>query len=530
MPIDLNDLENRLWATADQLWANTGLKPSEFSNPVLGLIFLRYAEKRFHEAEAKLVAGGLPVAEIEKFDYQAEGALYLPETARFSYLLDLAEGQDIGKAINEAMAAVEAENEELKGVLPRSYGKVENKVLVELLRLLSGLGEIEGDAFGKIYEYFLGKFALAEGQKGGEFFTPTSIVKLIVEIIEPFHGRIFDPACGSGGMFVQSALFVGRHRKRAADELTVFGAEKADDTVKLAKMNLAVHGLSGDIREANTYYEDPHKALGRFDFVMANPPFNVSGVDKERVKDDPRFPFGMPTTDNANYLWIQLFYSALNDTGRAGFVMANSAGDARGAELEVRKKLIRSGGVDVMVSVGPNFFYTVTLPCTLWFFDKGKTALPPSYPPGEKVGVRAQNTVLFIDARGIYRQVNRAIRDFLPEQIEFLANIVRLYRGKPVETEAGSVEMLSQHFPEGSYRDIAGVCKVAILTEIEAQGWSLNPGRYVGLADRPIEDFDFTEKLEELSEELEVLNAEARELETEIASTLPNILDRVMLP
>lgn len=215
MSVDLQDLENRLWAAADQLWANTGLKPSEFSNPVLGLIFLRYAEQRFHEAEARLIAGGMPEEDIEKFDYQAEGALYLPENARFSYLLDLAEGRDYGRAINEAMAAVEAENEELKGVLPRSYGKVENTVLVELLRLLGGLGEIEGDAFGKIYEYFLGKFALAEGQKGGVFYTPTSIVKLIVEIIEPFHGQIFDPACGSGGMFVQSALFVGRHKKRA---------------------------------------------------------------------------------------------------------------------------------------------------------------------------------------------------------------------------------------------------------------------------------------------------------------------------
>jgi type I restriction enzyme M protein len=389
----------------------------------------------------------LPPEEVEKFDYQAEGALYLPETARFSYLLDLAEGQDIGKAINDAMAAVEVENDKLKGVLPRSYGKIESRVLIELLRLLSGLGEIEGDAFGKIYEYFLGKFAMAEGQKGGVFYTPTSIVKLIVEIIEPFHGQIFDPACGSGGMFVQSALFVGRHKKRAADELTVFGTEKANDTVKLAKMNLAVHGISGDIRESNTYYEDPHKAVkgktGRFDFVMANPPFNVSGVDKERIKDDPRFPFGIQNTDNANYLWIQLFYSALNNTGRAGFVMANSAGDARGTELEIRKKLIQSGGVDVIVSVGPNFFYTVTLPCTLWFFDKAKAK-------GDR-----KDKVLFIDARGTYRQVSRAIRDFLPEQIEFLANIVRLFRGEAVETESGSDEVLTRNFPDGRYSDIA---------------------------------------------------------------------------
>ncbi|QCC84704.1 SAM-dependent DNA methyltransferase [Desulfovibrio desulfuricans] len=512
MTIDFNQIESRLWAAADQLWANTGLKPSEFSNPVLGLIFLRYAERKFLEAEAALIAKGLDAAEIEKFDYQAEGALYLSANARFSYLLNLAEGQDVGKAINEAMAAVEQENEELKGVLPRSYGKLPNPVLIELLRLMNSLGEIEGDAFGKIYEYFLGKFAMAEGQKGGVFYTPTSIVQLIVEIIEPFHGKIFDPACGSGGMFVQSAAFVQRRNKRASEQLTVFGAEKANDTVKLAKMNLAVHGLSGDIRESNSYYEDPHKALGRSDFVMANPPFNVSGVDKKRVKDDPRFPFGIPTPDNANYLWIQLFYTALNKTGRAGFVMANSAGDARGAELEIRKKLIQSGGVDVIVSVGPNFFYTVTLPCTLWFFDKGKTK-------GER-----KDQVLFIDARSIYRQVSKAIREFLPEQIEFLSNIVRLWRGEAVETCAGSQEMLQQHFPEGAYQDIAGMCKVATLADIEGQGWSLNPGRYVGVANRAIEDFDFVERLEELNEEFEGLNNEARELEKLLSSNLTKLM------
>lgn len=512
MASDLIQIESRLWAAADQLWANTGLKPSEFSNPVLGLIFLRYAEKRFHEAESKLIEKGLDASEIEKFDYQAEGALYLPDNARFSYLLDLAEGHDLGRAVNEAMSAVEAENEELKGVLPRSYGKLPNSVLVELLRLLNSLGEIEGDAFGKIYEYFLGKFALVEGQKGGVFYTPTSIVKLIVEIIEPYHGKIFDPACGSGGMFVQSAEFVSRHKKRAAEELTVFGTEKANDTVKLAKMNLAVHGLSGDIRESNTYYEDPHKALGKFDFVMANPPFNVSGVDKERVKDDPRFPFGILTTDNANYLWIQHFYTALNDTGRAGFVMANSAGDARGTELEVRKKLIQTGGVDVIVSVGSNFFYTVTLPCTLWFFDKSKAK------------TWRKDDVLFIDARGFYRQVSRAIRDFLPEQIEFLSNIVRLWRCDAAEIEAGSQDLMKQHFPDGRYRDIPGVCKVATLAEIEAQGWSLNPGRYVGVADQGVEDFDFLARMEALNEELEGLNSEARVLEERIAANLDHVL------
>ena len=283
MASDLVAVENRLWATADQLWANTGLKPSEFSTPVLGLIFLRHADKRFSDAATLLHAKGIAPDEREPIDYQAEGVLYLPDEARFSYLLTLTEGVNLGRAIAGAMALVEEHNPELKGVLPRGYHLLPNATLVELLRLLAPL-DLEGDAFGKVYEYFLGNFALKEGQKGGVFYTPTSIVRLIVEILQPFHGRIFDPACGSGGMFVQSAAFVRRHHRSAGRELTVFGTEKAGDTVKLAKMNLAVHGLSGDIREANTYYEDPHKAVsaegGRFDFVMANPPFNVSGVDK----------------------------------------------------------------------------------------------------------------------------------------------------------------------------------------------------------------------------------------------------------
>lgn len=514
MAIDIADAESRLWAAADKLWANTGLKPSEFSTPVLGLIFLRYAETRFVEVQRKYKAKGTAVEDIEKYDYQAEGVMFLPEKARFSTLLKLAEADNLGKALNDAMAAIEAENEDLKGVLPRAYTRIENWVLVELLRLLAPV-EIEGDAFGQIYEYFLGNFALKEGQKGGVFYTPTSIVKLIVEIIEPYHGRIFDPACGSGGMFVQSALFVKNHRKRAVDELTVFGTEKDEATVKLAKMNLAVHGLSGDIRQSNTYYEDPHQSAGKFDFVMANPPFNVSGVDKERIKGDPRFPLGMPNTDNANYLWISLFWSSLNEKGRAGFVMANSAGDARGTELEIRKKLIESGAVDVIVAIGPNFFYTVTLPCTLWFLDNGKRK------------TARKDQVLFIDARGFYRQIDRAHRDFLPEQVEFLANIARLYRGEQPETMAGSKAMMAAQFPDGAYRDIAGVCKLATRAEIEAQGWSLNPGRYVGVIDKGSDGVDFAERLEELSEELEVLNAEARELEDRIAEGVSLLLGAV---
>jgi type I restriction enzyme M protein len=278
-------------------------------------------------------------------------------------------------------------------------------------------------------------------------------------------------------------------------------------------MNLAVHGLSGDIKQGNSYYEDIHNSLGQFDFVMANPPFNVNGIDKERIKDDKRFPFGMPKTDNGNYVWIQLFYSSLNETGRAGFVMANSASDARGSELEIRKALIEAKAVDVMVAIGPNFFYTVTLPCTLWFFDKGKQGTPRA------------DQVLFIDARHIFRQIDRAHRDFTPDQIEFIANIARLYRGEEVETTHGSGKKIKETFPFGRYADVPGLCKVATLKEIEAQGWSLNPGRYVGVADREEDDFDFAERLEELNEELEVLNAEARELEGRIAENVAQLLE-----
>jgi type I restriction enzyme M protein len=304
-------------------------------------------------------------------------------------------------------------------------------------------------------------------------------------------------------MFVQSARFVAEHQKNPGAELSIYGQEKVAETVRLGKMNLAVHGLAGDIRQGNAYYEDLHRSPGKFDFVMANPPFNVDRVDKDRLKDDPRFPFGLPRTDNANYLWIQIFYSALSETGRAGFVMANSASDARASELEVRRQLIESQSVDVMVAVGSNFFYTVTLPCTLWFFDRGKGKT-----------TRADQ-VLFIDAH----------RDWTPAQIEFLANIVRLYRGEKPENLHDSTDLLAEHFSDGQYADVAGLCNVATLSEIEAQGWSLNPGRYVGVTARVEDDFDFKTRLEEQNEELEILNAEAREIEQTIARNVTAILE-----
>ena len=441
--------------------------------------------------------------------------MYLPEDARFSFLLNQPEGADVGKLINEAMKAVERENEDLKGILPKTYNRFDNNLLVELIKVMSSIPEdIEGDAFGKIYEYFLGEFAMTEGQQGGEFFTPTSVVKLIVSIIEPFHGKIFDPACGSGGMFVQSAEFVEEHKKKAVDEISVYGQEKTRETVNLCKMNLAVHGLSGDVLQGNSYYEDLHNMVGAFDFVMANPPFNVNRIDKDRIKNDrKRFPFGVPSVDNGNYLWIQLFYSALNDKGRAGFVMANSASDARASEQELRKQLIDDKAVDVVIAIGSNFFYTVTLRVTLWFLDKSK-----------RKGDR-KDKVLFIDARKIFNQIDRAHREFLPEQVEFLSNIVRLYRGENIETSHNVEKLMRNSFPKNKYQDIAGLCKVATLKDIEEQGLSLNPGRYVGVVDNADDGFDYKERLEELNEELEVLNNEAKELESTISENIQKILN-----
>jgi len=516
MAANTTELEKTLWDAADSLRANSKLKSSEYSMPVLGLIFLRYADWKFAIAELELKDTGSKRRKITAADYQARGVMFLPPDAKYGALLDLPEGEDIGKAVNGAMKAIELANPELDGVLPKTYNRLDNDLLIEILKKFSaldmGADDLGGDAFGRIYEYFLGKFAMSEGQKGGEFFTPPSLVKLIVEIIEPYHGRIFDPACGSGGMFVAAAKFVSAHKGLPNKEISVYGQEKTAETVRLCRMNLAVHGLSGDIRQGNSYYENPHSAVERFDFVMANPPFNVNQVDKEKMAEDMRVKaFGMPKADNANYLWIHFFYSALNDRGRSGFVMANSASDARGSELEIRKKMIVAGAVDVMVAIGSNFFYTVTLPCTLWFLDRGK-----------RDTVR-RNKVLFLDARSIFQQVDRAHREFLPEQVEFLANIVRLYRGQATESNFGG-DLLAGRFPEGQYVDVAGLCRVATVDEIELQGWSLNPGRYVGVAEKAADEFDFFERLGELNEELRILNGEAGELEKTIADNVALLL------
>jgi type I restriction-modification system DNA methylase subunit len=433
-------MEKSLWEAADQFRANSGLKAQEYSGPILGLIFLRFADARFTPHWQKLKAAGgserRGSREEDPNAYQSEGLLYLPPGARYQELLELPEGADIGEKLNAAMGLVEAANSKLAGVLPRSYNLFTPQLLAELLKRISEIPtSLEFDAFGRIYEYFLGQFARSEGQ-------------------------------------------------------------------------------------------DPHDSVGAFDFVMANPPFNVNAVDMAKLSaatgPGRRFPFGTPSVDNANYLWIQLFYSSLNEKGRAGFVMANSASDARGSEQAIRQKLIEAKAVDVMVAVGPNMFYTVTLPCTLWFFDRGK------------VGTARADKVLFLDARHLYRQIDRAHRDWSDAQIGFLANIVRLYRGEAVDVTLGGEEAqrwIEAYFGSESggppaYRDIAGLCKAATLVAIEAQGWSLNPGRYVGVAaGEDLSDEDFKEQLEKLQEELEGLNGQARELEATIALNVAGILE-----
>ncbi|OGG90351.1 hypothetical protein A3H55_00805 [Candidatus Kuenenbacteria bacterium RIFCSPLOWO2_02_FULL_42_16] len=517
MSTNIKDLENRLWEAADHMRANSPLRLNEFAEPVLGLIFLKFAGVRHNKVAKEIVEerkkktkshGGASVSRerpVSSADYHARGVLFVPEKARFSYLIELPEGTDMGRAVNDAMKEIEAENKELAGILPKTFQKLDNRSIIALLKNFNQIpDDIEGDAFGRIYEYFLGKFALADGSRGGEFFTPTSIVKLIVEIIEPYQGRIYDPACGSGGMFVQSHEFVKRHLEngkkiRASREIAIYGQEKTDQTVRIAKMNLAIHGLSGDIREGNTYYEDRHKSLGKFDFTMANPPFNVKGIDKERIKDDPRFSYGIPRADNGNYLWIQIFLNSLNDKGRAGFVMSNAAGDVGHSEKEIRKKLIDDKIIDVMIAVVPNMFYNVALSVTLWFFDKNKKQ------------TNRKDKILFIDARNIYRQIDRAHRDWTDEQIEQIASIVRSYRN-----ENGK-----------KYKDVKGLCKVATIDEVKKAGYSLNPGRYVGVTDNGNgDDGNFGEKIEKLHGELKGLTDEAHELENKIFACLPKLQRR----
>jgi type I restriction enzyme M protein len=457
-PTDLKQLEANLWQSADTLRANSDLKSSEYATPVLGLIFLKFADNKYRQYEAEIqqeygkLKGGRREKAIAEIALEKCG-FYLPESARYDYLLTLPEEEDIAQALKAAMVAIEAYKPELKGVLPQDeYFRLvrgnDKGIPKRLLKNFSDIpADATGDMFGQIYQYFLGNFALAEGQGGGEFFTPDSVVRLMVEIVEPRRGRLLDPACGSGGMFVQSGRFIQEYAEEQGtdpNDFFVYGQEKTLETVKLAKMNIAVNGLKGDVRQGNTYYEDLFGSLGEFDFVFANPPFNVDDVNLSRVEADARFStYGIPrnktkakkgeqgneAVPNANYLWINLFATSLKPNGRAALVMANSASDARHSEADIRQTLIEQNLIYGMLTLPSNMFYTVTLPATLWFFDKGKT----------------DDKILFIDARNVFTQIDRAHREFSPEQVSNLAVISHLHRGK----RHRFIKLVDRYFQQG---------------------------------------------------------------------------------
>ena len=591
--INIRKLEAELWESADLLRAGSKLTSNQYCMPVLGLIFLRYAYSRFKLVEAEILKGrpmrGGRVLPVEASDFASRSALFLPREAQYAYLVELPENipaaelhncrgeimNSLGEVVNNAMELVEQQSEQLSGVLPKDYTMFSDELLAELLRIFnnSALDEVGGDIVGRIYEYFLNKFAKNIAQDDGVFFTPKSLVKMIVNVLEPTQGVLLDPACGSGGMFVQTGDFVEHAGMVANNAMTFYGQEKVEYNAQLCLMNLAVHGLTGVVKsgdEANTFYHDAHNLAGCCDYVMANPPFNVDKVKSESAQSAGRLPFGLPSVNknkeigNANYLWISYFYSYLNEQGRAGFVMASSATDSQGKDKDIREKLVQTGHVDVMVSVGNNFFYTKSLPCSLWFFDKGKTE-------------ELRDKVLFIDARNYYTVVDRTLNEWSDWQLKNLNAIVWLYRGevdkyrallneyaetlgsrdfstvlgeleeqkaqliaegketaaaaprkekKAIEAEfaqkiaqieesiqtAKEAVWLTEKFGEGEYADIPGLCKVATLEEIKSKGYSLTPGAYVGVAPTEDDGVDFHERMTEIHKELRSLQAESNRL------------------
>lgn len=554
----LNNLKKNLWETADELRANSGLKASAYSIPVLGLIFLKFADAKYEQHEDEIMKeyealkGGRREKKIEEIAIEKCG-FYLPEQSRFSYLLNLNEEEDIANKIKDAMEGVEEYSPEFVGVLPKdNYHNLNaednNKILNRLLRNFNDIPtDSQNDIFGEVYEYFLGNFALAEGQGGGEFYTPRTVVRYMVEVLQPMEGKILDPACGSGGMFVQTAHYAQEHKVKnggAPLNLRAYGVERTGETVKLAKMNLFLNNIRGEVTEANSYYADPYDSFDNFDYVLANPPFNVDNIELDLVKDQKRFnTYGVPQTKgkkpkvpNGNYLWINQFATALNERGKASLVMANSASDAGHSEKEIRKALIEDGIVSQMVALPSNMFSTVTLPATLWFFNKQK---------------KKKDEILFIDARNIFTQVDRALREFSDEQIKNLAIINRLYEEDSesfyalikeyensrdnADSEEGKkyfqkqIDWLLERFPDGKYQDVIGLCKVEKLDGEDGvidQDYSLNPGRYVGVVieDDRMTAEQFNEKLYGLNEEFKQLNEEAKELEAQIEKNLDSLV------
>lgn len=553
--LELKQLKDNLWHSADMLRASAHLAANKYGQPILGLIFLRYADILFKQNKKKIDEKyneykGTRMEKSYKDIAIEQCGFFLPECAYYDTLNDAPDDANKATLVKKAMEAIEKENAKMNGVLPKEvYGQLvpeeEPELLSKIIRVFKDIPEnISIDLFGQIYEYFLGEFALSEGQGGGAFYTPASVVQYMVEVLQPVPGdkKFLDPACGSGGMFVQAARYMHRHNA-SSDKMMNFrcyGVEKDPDTVKLAKMNLLLNNVRGDINEANSFYSDPHDAFGNFDYVMANPPFNVDEVVVDKVIDDKRFnTYGVPrnksnsgkkssdkkeTVPNANYLWIGLFATSLNDKGKAALVMANSASDAGGSELEIRKKMIEDGIISQMVTMPSNMFSTVTLPATLWFFDKQK---------------KHKDEILFIDARNIFTQVDRAHRKFSEDQIKNLGIITRLYEGDcdafwalvneykaaGKQTEA---DWLLERWPEGKYQDVIGLCKVAKLEGEDGiidQDYSLNAGRYVGVVieDDGMTEEEFRDTMQGLHTEFSQLNDKAITLQAEIDKNLKGL-------
>lgn len=563
--LELKKLEEDLWHSADLLRAGAHMSATNYGEPILGLIFLRYADIRYKqfkddiEQEYNKYKGTRMEKSLKDISIEKCG-FYLPECAYFDFINEAPDDANKAILVKNAMIAIETENESMVGVLPKDvYGHLvpdeEPELLSNVIRVFKDIPEdISIDLFGKIYEYFLGKFT--SGKDGGEYYTPATVVQYMIEVLQPTPGnkQFLDPACGSGGMFVQAARYMHNHNASDEDMMNFrcYGVEKDPDTNKIAKMNLLLNNVRGEITEANSFYADPYDAVGKFDYVMANPPFNVDEVNYERVKDDPRFnTYGIPrnktkksskkdsdkkeTVPNANYLWISYFASALNKNGKAALVMANSASDAGKSELEIRTKMIEEGIISQMVTLPSNMFNTVTLPATLWFFDKNK-------PNTDK-----KDEILFIDARNVFTQVDRAHRKFSDEQIKNLGIITRLYEGNTkayqdllneyksnLETQDNKeywqkqIDWLNERFPDGVYQDVIGLCKVAKIDGedgIKDQDYSLNAGRYVGVVieDDGMTKEEFKDTMLSLNDELLKLNEEAKQLEEQISQNIKGL-------
>jgi len=514
----LEALEKELWGSANNLRANSKLTAAEYKDPVLELILLRYAQNRYEQAKTTVEAN-IPETPrgkraANKEDYKAAGAMMLPEKACYDYLAELPGSDDICDAVNNAMKLIEADYPDLEGVLPRNYQEMDADLLRELIRVFNkdAVKQISGDAFGRIYEFFLMRFSMAGAgaQEGGEFFTPPSLVQLIVHMIQPDHGVVHDPACGSGGMFVQTGHFIAEHKGNQAvnESITCFGSELKANNARLAKMNLAIHGIEGEISESNSFYSDPHALTGQCDFVMANPPFNVKKVDKNKdyVKTDARLfaDVGIPKADNGNYLWIQYFYHYLNDQGRAGFVMASSATDAGNSEKTIRQRLIETGAVDCIVSVGNNFFYTRSLPCHVWFLDKGKRE-------------QNRNRILMIDARNTFRVVTNTINDYSPGQLLNFKAIMGAYRGDAAaiadtnnQHQQSSITMATTIADE--VNQLKGICQNILTEHSETRlDFSAVLNELAEVTDIAT-DLDYQGRVAEIKAELATLNGTANKL------------------